>query len=584
MKRSRIIAAALIVAMLISVFSVGALAHPTDAEFEFEGPDVVRVIVDYNFPPPLPPGATWTWPGTITRPRRPFSDEEAFRAPLGTPGVDHLLIPPDPHAPDPTQFDVPLAPLEIYGYGWVTRGTRLNDIRTGAWGEAWGPWYVPGGPHHLPFVNFAQGTMNRFPLDPVIAGTGIFEFDYWRTGPTGGARIFPNTQIGGDPANPANPMVTSVTLYARWSARREVRIRHRFTGGPSPAAAIFTFPLEQRPDGGQEMRVGDSIDLGANTTNLHLQFIGFDFFTFNGWTVAVGNENSSRPTSHVPTLTPGVFGQVVTIPYPDNFDDLAAGRLYFIANWRVRPPGTGVWVPPPPPEGGGGGGGTGAGGGQQTSPPAGGGVIGGGVGAGLPPGYGAWDRDDYDTDGFPFYTAVPGTGGAPLIPIVTTFPAAPSASAPLPRPFTPAPGPSAPVVVEVPPIAVPIVGLDSNTWALMNLILAIVGAIAAVATVIHVWRKNRNRREAGIDFEAEEESRKRRKQWLFAVGLVSIVSAVLFPLTQDMSNRMTLLDVWTIAHVILLAAQVVATWQILRRKERYDDGDGGNLDIAQANA
>ena len=565
MKRVRIIAAALIVSMLFSMFSVGALAGPpTDAEFEFEAPDVVRVIVNYNHPS--------AWPGPLPPvDPRAISEDWYFYAPLGAPGVVFDLTGANPHAPDPTDVD---ADGIVIGHGWLRRGTLLRDVSRGSWGDAWGPWYpVVGGVPHAPFRHFGPGEEDLFP-DPGPTEAGIFEFDYWT--------------INGRPINRNTATINAVTIgttggannptviLGNWSMRRYVRIRHRFSGGSSPPSAIFELPLEQRPDGQRRMRVGDRLNLGAETTNLHFRFIGFDFFTFNGWTLAEGTENNRINTSHVPTLIPGTFAQIVTIPEPTNIANFDVGRLYFIANWRVVPPGTGLWVPPPQPEGPGGGG---AGAGQQTSPPPpGAGVI--GVGQ-MPPGLGLVDWDDYDVYGLPYYTAVPGTGGAPLIPIVTTFPAA---VAPLPAPFTPTPLPEAPVVLEIPPIAVPIVGFDSNTWALMNLILAIIGALGAVATVIYVWRKNRNRREAGLDFEAEEESRKRRKQWLFAVGLVSIVSAVLFPLTQDMSNRMTLFDVWTIAHVVLFVAQGIAVWQIVRRKKRYDDGDGGNLGIAQANA
>ena len=573
MKRSKIFAAALIIAMLSSVFSpfslsasAGPVVRPSDAELVFEAPEVVQVIIDYNLPT--------NWPGAALAPR-PFSNHPHFWAPLGTPGVDHVLS---------GSGSTPHMPVDDFeGRGWVRYGTQLGNIRTGAWGEAWGPWYNSvTGEVRDPFVHFPPNT-SRMPGR--LPSVGAFEFDYWATTPGGGTRV--------DGRTPMTALRT--TLYAQWTLRREVRIRHRFYDNndnrlPGPGIT-FLHDIEELPDGHRFKRENQPLNLGTSTTNLHLQFIGFDFYIFMHWSLAVGRHNNWQTPTDVfgvgSTFDPALLDQVVLIPPPAVVDCLEAGRLYFVANWRVIPPGTGQWVPPTRPEGGGGGGGAGAG--QQTSPPAGGGVIGGGVGVGQRPGQippGGWeDGDFYPYDGPPHYTAVPGTGGAPLIPIVTTFPAVapPSSVAPLPSPFTPTP-PAEAVVLEIPAIAVPIVGFDSNTWALMNLILAIIGALGAVWAIVHVWRKNRNRQESGVDLEAAEESRKRRKQWLFAVGLVSIVSAVLFPLTQDMSNRMTLLDVWTIAHLILLAAQVVATWQILARKKKYDDSDGGDLDTAQANA
>ena len=567
MKRSGIFAAALTVAMLSSVFSpfaFGALAGtihgPTDAELAFEAPEVIRVLVDENHRP--------NWPGGATSSAEPFSSESYFWAPFGTDGVTHALSGANPHVP--TNADG-------FGEGWIRSGTALGSISRGAWGNAWGPWLV-GGNAQAPFRHFSPA-VNRFPANPTPAG--IFEFDNeWNSASDGSGQVITRHTV----------LSQDVTLHAQWFASRYVHIRHQTSTG-DPINFTTQHEMEQLPNGGRRIRVGDTLDLGANTTNLHMSFIGFNFHTFNGWSIAVGTPRTPRPASYLDgtsPFNPNVFNQTIEIPYPQNLYTFAAGRLYLIANWRVVPPGVGQWVPPVIEGGGGGGAGGGAGGGQQTSPPGGGGVIGGGVGAGQMPGGipGLGDRDGEDNDAYPYYTAVPGTGGAPLIPIITTFPAVTPVPS-LPAPFTPTPLPEAPVVLEIPQITVPIVGFDSNTWALMNLILAIVGGVGAVLAVAYVWRKNRKQhgeaQMAETNREAAEESRKRRKQWLFAVGLVSLVSIVLFPLTQDMSNRMTLFDVWTIAHVILLVAQGVAVWQILRRGEKRDDDSGGGLETAQVN-
>jgi len=230
-----------------------------------------------------------------------------------------------------------------------------------------------------------------------------------------------------------------------------------------------------------------------------------------------------------------------------------------------------MYIPDPPPEGGGQGGqGGGGGGGQQVSPPPGPGVIGPGVGPG--PG-GEPPADEL----IPEDISVPETGGAPLLPIAVGFPTPPAVvpMPELPSPFVPVPVPGVPAILELPALAVPIVGLAGSTWALMNLILAVFGAVVTVATLAYVWLRKKNREEEGsIEWEANEETLKRRRQWLMVVGLVSLVSVVLFPLTQDMSRRMALLDVWTLAHVILLVGQLVAVWQVLRRKRVREDDEG----------
>ena len=570
MKRSRIFAAMMIVTMLSSlfsplVFSVSASQPygPTGSGLVFEGPDVIRVVVDDNHPA--------GWPGATTQPR-PFSTEERFWAPFGTPGVTFdLSSASSPHAPTNANG---------FGEGWVRRGTALGSIEYGAWGRAWGPWYV-GGVASPPFVHIPAADRDHFPDDP--PESGIFMFEGWYDTParTGGTRVRGTSHLYED-----------TTLYGRWGAHREVRIRHEFSDGVTPGANFNRIEL---PNGYERVRIGDSFNLGARATDLHHRFVGMNFYLFMGWSVATGSQRTPRQFDYIDNFDPGMFNQTIVIAYPrdpQGFASFADSRLYLIANWRVVPPGTTVWVPPDRPDtsgpsgGGGSGGGGGAGAGQQTNPPGvGGGVIGGGVGAGQGPGMG----EPVPDDGIPYYTATPETGGAPLIPIVTTFPAVvpPSAVAPLPVPFTPTPLPEAPVVLEIPALRIPVVGFDSGTWALMNLLLAIAGALGAAATVLYVWRKNRQRdEEARVSRDEREEAQKRRKQWLMAVGLVSLVSLVLFPLTQDMSNRMTLLDVWTIAHVILFVVQGIAAWQIVRRKESRDgdSGGGGGFDMAQAGA
>jgi len=391
---------------------------------------------------------------------------------------------------------------------------------------------------------------------------GVFDFRGWHSVSSGFSEA---TRIYGDTS-----LTDHTTLYAQWVAMREIRIRHEFEGGPPALSSRFR-AHEFGPNGNLRRDVGTVFDLNIEGTNLHLTFCGANFYMFRGWRVAVGTPDNLQP-GHISGFIPQTFGQSFVIPAPYDFSDFARGRLYLIAEWRVIPPNTNVWVPPPPPDGGGGGGG--GGGGQQEGPP-GGGVIGPGVGPGpgvAGPGVGP-DGEPPADELVPEDTAVPETGGAPLLPVIApVVPVVPVPPAVVPMPSLPAPFvPGVPEIVEIPGISVPIVGLDSSTWALMNLILAIVGAIGAAAVVVHTWLRSRNGEEEGSSWESEEDVQKRRRQWLLVVGLVSLVGLVLFPLTQDMSRRMALIDVWTIAHVVLLVAQGIAAWQVISRKKEEQE-------------
>lgn len=561
MRRSGFFWAALVVMvlslMLTPLFGVMASASQSEiseADIEFRVPPVFQVRVDHNYP-------SVGWPGgTGPQVAGPFSTDPRFHAPRGAvdrfgdeiPFVCLGLV---------TCPSVPAAPCIcacecVISEGWVYANTQLFSIsRTSRnaparpWrvGETFSPAYTTGWPGDL---NVVYTESQR----------GIFEFDGWNSAPDGsGFEITPFTFI-----------TDHTTLYAQWIPKRDIRIRHVFDGGPGPGASwFFTHELAGN---GLRREIGTEIDLDIYATNLHLRFINFYFYVFQGWEIAVGNPSNTQPATYLgPNFRPRVFGQSFTIPYPSNMSNFASGRLYLIANWRVSPPDTSMYIPDPPPEGGGQGGqGGGGGGGQQVSPPPGPGVIGPGVGPG--PG-GEPPADEL----IPEDISVPETGGAPLLPIAVGFPTPPAVvpMPELPSPFVPVPVPGVPAILELPALAVPIVGLAGSTWALMNLILAVFGAVVTVATLAYVWLRKKNREEEGsIEWEANEETLKRRRQWLMVVGLVSLVSVVLFPLTQDMSRRMALLDVWTLAHVILLVGQLVAVWQVLRRKRVREDDEG----------
>jgi len=460
------------------------------------------------------------------------------------------------------------ADADLY-QGWVRRGTELGGVELSADGRAlpFGHTYTP--PVAAPefFPDLMPGDANDCLNSVLASDRGVFYFQHWvgrQTGVTGGITMI---------VDGSTPITMHTTLEAQWRARREIRIRHVFDGGPGPGSGMFH---DHERSGGPALikYVDDDFDLAHYATNLSNMFVNLHFYSFEGWEIAVGTRDNLRPNHLGSGFNPRVFNQSFEIPNPYNFRNYSVGRLYLIANWRVTPPDGTIWIPPQPPGGGGGGGG-GAGSGQQTSPPAGGGVIGGGVG----PGPGPWEPPADET--VPEETSVPETGGAPLLPVSFPSVTVPASVVPmpvLPSPFTPVPAPEVPVAIELPAIAVPIIGLDSGTWALMNLILAILGAAGAVAVVVHVWLRNRNRAE-GIAWESCEESQKRRRQWLMVVGLVSLVSVILFPLTQDMSMRMTLFDVWTLAHLVLLVAQGFAIWQILGRKKEEQQDEAGTAKV-----
>lgn len=107
-------------------------------------------------------------------------------------------------------------------------------------------------------------------------------------------------------------------------------------------------------------------------------------------------------------------------------------------------------------------------------------------------------------------------------------------------------------------------------WSLVDLILAILGAILAIFMAIKaLGRKEKSKREAG-EQSANKETTERRARTVFIGRIVGIAtgicSVILFILTQDMTQPMQLVDFWTIIMLILAVIQVVALFKTFHKR------------------
>jgi uncharacterized repeat protein (TIGR02543 family) len=120
-----------------------------------------------------------------------------------------------------------------------------------------------------------------------------------------------------------------------------------------------------------------------------------------------------------------------------------------------------------------------------------------------------------------------------------------------PKPvLTPTPGPVNPIESTPPPLAAP-----ESSWALLNLILTVLALAMAIILLVSYFT---GRRE-----EREDESNGKVKiiERHLLMRLLSLVAAagaiVLFLLTEDMSNPITLFDNFTLFHAAIVIVQVV---------------------------
>ena len=117
--------------------------------------------------------------------------------------------------------------------------------------------------------------------------------------------------------------------------------------------------------------------------------------------------------------------------------------------------------------------------------------------------------------------------------------------------------------------------MGMRSWALLNLVMAILGAALATFLAVRALfrRRSDNRLDMAhapddfIEFEDENRNSPHRPVWLAVAFITGLLGILLFVLTQDMRSMMVLMDVWSIAHVLLLAAGVAATVLVTKRQK-----------------
>ena len=100
-------------------------------------------------------------------------------------------------------------------------------------------------------------------------------------------------------------------------------------------------------------------------------------------------------------------------------------------------------------------------------------------------------------------------------------------------------------------------GSSGAKWALVNLILAVVGGIAALFTLARVFfRKGKDNKESSSNNKSTREYKETKDTtnllWLAATVIAGIVGIIVFILTENMSLPMRLVDWWTILNAVLL--------------------------------
>ncbi len=135
---------------------------------------------------------------------------------------------------------------------------------------------------------------------------------------------------------------------------------------------------------------------------------------------------------------------------------------------------------------------------------------------------------------------------------------------------------------------VPLFGRPGEAvWALLNLILAVIGVIVGIIVILRAMKKRRadEKEQAGYDVsedEAEDRKQKRvRPAWLVCAAIIAAISVIVFLFTEDWTNPMVLLDRWTIVNAVCLLAEIISL-RLAFPGKRDDQDEETDEDIVYA--
>ncbi len=128
-----------------------------------------------------------------------------------------------------------------------------------------------------------------------------------------------------------------------------------------------------------------------------------------------------------------------------------------------------------------------------------------------------------------------------------------------------------------------------SSWALYNLILTILTSLLSIA-LLEGYFKDQKEEEEESDEQImalamkEEEPEEKKIDRKLVTRILSIVfsigALILFFLTEDMTNPMSLTDKWTVWHVIIALIQCVDALLSKKSKDEEEKADEGSLERA----
>jgi uncharacterized Tic20 family protein len=116
-----------------------------------------------------------------------------------------------------------------------------------------------------------------------------------------------------------------------------------------------------------------------------------------------------------------------------------------------------------------------------------------------------------------------------------------------------------------------------RVWALLNLIMSVIGVLLAAVATVTMLRKRRVRQDRFEDSERSEEEQANSRVtmsaliWTMVTIVMSVLGILVFIVTENMTYPMQLTDDWTILNFIILMVVLVAFIVTRRRTENEED-------------
>ncbi|MCR5272619.1 MAG: InlB B-repeat-containing protein [Lachnospiraceae bacterium] len=136
-----------------------------------------------------------------------------------------------------------------------------------------------------------------------------------------------------------------------------------------------------------------------------------------------------------------------------------------------------------------------------------------------------------------------------------------------------------PTITQLADEDVPLAANVELTWAIINLLAAIITALLSLILLFTYFTKKKEEDEKinnkeGEVMDEDEEYEIKKRGFLRLISIIpAVVAIVLFVLTEDMTKTMVLTDKWTLCMVIILILQVIIAF-FTRKKKTEKDPEG----------